>query len=634
MVITAGHRVDLLKEVRGGALVSVSTTGALNQIACSECPQGISGTSVTLSGSQVSLLGVSSTGGNINIAASDALTLNASINTGSGNLALTSGAGGTGGGGSIDAFALSIASSGDVDLRSGHHHVGTLSANLTGTGNFLKFKNNNALDVATISAVQSQIFIETTNGDLHLTGPLTAGTRGQANAVELVASSFGAMITQDTAARIKTTHLTANAGSVELGDALNEVDKLDILATNGYGAMVFKNSGALQLGTISGTDLDINTSTGNGAVTQGYGSTVSVVSASFNSGTGGITLNKTANVIGNLSVGNAGDLVYRGNGAQSQLNLDGITAGSVDVLTGGDIYFQGDMTASAGPVAVETSNGVIDMVSGGAVALGASGNITLKATKGLRIGNLTSGAAGDAVVMVSHTSSEPDFGFDAGYGSIVLTGGGRWLAYVGPGSVSNDFGNLRVSANFKQYDAVFGVTPVLGTGNGVLHVRSNSAYGTGLAGTPTKVYDGTTAISHDAITVIAPFDQNDEDILSSAVLAGGEFSLDTPSIGTNKLVTASRLVFSNVQANEGSNLTVYYGPNASFGSSIGTVTSASVPPVAPPSTFSGDPNSFVNNFLSQFNTALNSQNFDANDPLGLRQRDNEGMVVEGEICAR
>ena len=203
---------------------------------------------------------------------------------------------------------------------------------------------------------------------------------------------------------------------------------------------------------------------------------------------------------------------------------------------------------------------------------------------------------------------------------------------MGPGSVSNNFGNLRATANFKQYDAVLGVTPVLGTGNGVLHARSNSAYGTGLAGTPTKVYDGTTAISHEDMTVIAPFDQNDEDNLSSAVLAGGEFSLDTPSIGTNKLVTANRLVFSNVQADEGSNLTVYYGPNASFGSSIGTVTSASLPTVGPPS--GDDPNSFVNNFLSQFNTALNSQNLNVDDPLGLRQRDNEGVVVEGEICAR
>lgn len=632
VVITAGHRVDLLDEVRGGALVSVSTTGALNQVECDECSQGIFGASVTLSGSQVSLRDVSTTGGNINITASDSITLNASIDAGSGNLALTSGAGGIGGGGSIDAAALSITSSGDVDLSSGHHHVETLSANLTGTDKVFEFRNNNSLDLGTISAVQSQIYIENTSGALHLTGNLTAGTSGQTNQVVLVAWGYGAEITQETSARIKTTHLDAFAPRVDLGNALNEVNQLDLRANTGYGAMVFKNSGALQLGNINGDDLAIDTSTGNGAVTQGYGSVVSVANASFNSGSGSITLNKTSNVIGNLYISNAGDVVYRGNGARSQLNLNGVTAGSVDVLTGGDIYFQGDMTVSAGNVAVETSNGVIDMVPEGAVALGASGNITLKATKGLRIGNLTSGAAGDAVVMVSHTSSEPEFGFDAGDGSIVLTGGGRWLAYVGPGGVSNDFGNLRATANFKQYDAVLGVTPVRGTGNGVLHARSNSAYGTGLAGTPTKVYDGTTAISHDAITVIAPLDQNDEDNLSSAVLAGGEFNLDNPDIGTNKMVTANRLVFSNVQASEGNNLTVYYGPNSSFGSSIGTVTSASLPTVGPPS--SDDPNSFVNNFLSQFRTALNSQNFDVNDPLGLRQRDNEGVVVEGEICAR
>jgi hypothetical protein len=82
--------------------------------------------------------------------------------------------------------------------------------------------------------------------------------------------------------------------------------------------------------------------------------------------------------------------------------------------------------------------------------------------------------------------------------------------------------------------------------------------------------------------------------------------------------------------------TLSFGPGAF---SVGNPVNYSVngQPYLPPwisSTLSGGPISFVDNFLGQFQTALNSVPFAIDDPLGLRERAKEGVVVEGETCAR
>jgi hypothetical protein len=49
-------------------------------------------------------------------------------------------------------------------------------------------------------------------------------------------------------------------------------------------------------------------------------------------------------------------------------------------------------------------------------------------------------------------------------------------------------------------------------------------------------------------------------------------------------------------------------------------------------TLTGGPTSFVADFLNQFQTAVVMQLFAADDPLGKKQSNNEGVVVEGNIC--
>jgi hypothetical protein len=81
---------------------------------------------------------------------------------------------------------------------------------------------------------------------------------------------------------------------------------------------------------------------------------------------------------------------------------------------------------------------------------------------------------------------------------------------------------------------------------------------------------------------------------------------------------------------------ITFGPGAY---SVGNPVSYTVNGVAytPPwvvAALTGGPTSFVADFLNQFQTALDAQMYAADDPLGKKQFDGEGVVVEGNTCAR
>jgi hypothetical protein len=79
---------------------------------------------------------------------------------------------------------------------------------------------------------------------------------------------------------------------------------------------------------------------------------------------------------------------------------------------------------------------------------------------------------------------------------------------------------------------------------------------------------------------------------------------------------------------------VTFGPNAT---SVGNPVSYEVngTPYVPPwiaATVSGGATDFVVTFLDKFQAALVAQDLASDDPLGLKQRSKEGVVLEGEIC--
>src|SRR5205823_12623292 len=72
--------------------------------------------------------------------------------------------------------------------------------------------------------------------------------------------------------------------------------------------------------------------------------------------------------------------------------------------------------------------------------------------------------------------------------SALEPGAGRWLVYSTDPAADTRGGLVY---NFKQYNATYGVTVVLGTGNGFLYSIAPSITPS-LIGTVTKGYDGTT----------------------------------------------------------------------------------------------------------------------------------------------
>jgi hypothetical protein len=80
--------------------------------------------------------------------------------------------------------------------------------------------------------------------------------------------------------------------------------------------------------------------------------------------------------------------------------------------------------------------------------------------------------------------------------------------------------------------------------------------------------------------------------------------------------------------------TLTFGPGAF---SVGNPLTYSVNgvPYTPPwlsSAQNGGATDFLVSFLDNFQAALDEQNGATDDPLGLKKRDKEGLVVEGELC--
>jgi filamentous hemagglutinin family protein len=123
---------------------------------------------------------------------------------------------------------------------------------------------------------------------------------------------------------------------------------------------------------------------------------------------------------------------------------------------------------------------------------GGNGNITLAA------GGTVAGGAG-----VTLTAANA-FINNAG-GSALTSASGKWLVYSASRSADVTGG---LTPQFIQYNAAAGATP-LGAGSGFLYKQTANAAITGLSGTVTKEYDGTTAASLNGANVNATLANGD-----------------------------------------------------------------------------------------------------------------------------
>ncbi|WP_353209598.1 YDG domain-containing protein, partial [Sphingorhabdus sp.] len=233
------------------------------------------------------------------------------------------------------------------------------------------------------------------------------------------------------------------------------------ISANAFGALVtIKNTQALKIGTVQGSTVTITTTAGG--LTQATNTAVSADNLILSSA-GAVTLTNT-NSIGVLRASVGGDFSLKSGRA--------LTVG--DGIAG---------VTSTGSVTLQTSAGNLTL----AKAITSGGNITL-ATAGNFINNVVASA---------------------------LTTGtnGVWRIWSTNPSLDT-LGSL--TPGFKQYNATYGTTTVLGAGNknGVLYTLAPKVT-VSLTGTVSKVYDGLTTA--DAASVGYAVSGAQRDYLSATV---------------------------------------------------------------------------------------------------------------------
>ena len=247
---------------------------------------------------------------------------------------------------------------------------------------------------------------------------------------------------------------------------------------------LFNNSGMLTLNaaSLSGTGTLANSATVTAASSTSNTLGVTLTNSALIQAQGSLTATAFPTNDGSISVGSGGTFTT---GAAALTN----TASSSLIVTSGNYSSStGSVTTSGGNLAVSGA------LNAGSVTLSASGSVTLNAGSSIT----ATGSVSDSIVI-----NGARFANSAGSGAL-SPGVGRYLVWS---SNANPFGDGTpddrgsLAYDFKQYNATYGSTTVLGTGNGFLYTLAPVITPT-LQGSVTKTYDG----------------------LIAATLAGGNFT--------------------------------------------------------------------------------------------------------------
>ncbi len=378
--------------------------------------------------------------------------------------------------------AVQIGASG-AEARSVIANSGVL---ISGTGSLDLVQASQFADVFTLASGSLQ-----GTGSASITGPNGAlvwsgGSMAGAGIFQLVSGRSGSLtnslvlnrafqnegLLTLSGATITGTGTFANAGTfTAAASTSNSISNL-FQNISGTIAGTIQVNGALTLSSFSANDGTINVasggsfSTANGSLTN-LATGVIVADGAFNVGSG--------------TFDNSGSAAFNGAATIGTLTL---TAGTVDGT--GDLTVGTNYNESGGALGTTFSD--LSITKSGAFTVGgftsvdtlkliASGAVTLNGA----VSTTTGG--GDSIV-ISGTSFTNNAGASA-----LNPGAGRFLVWS-----ANPAGDDRggQAYNFKQYNATFGSSTVLGSGNGFLYTVAPSVT-PGLTGTVSKVYDATAA---------------------------------------------------------------------------------------------------------------------------------------------
>jgi len=378
-------------------------------------------------------------------------------------------------------------------------------------------------------------------GNITLNSPITASGGGSLY-LEAVGSIFlNANINSDGAHALNV-NLWANYGGAAQGTTYSSS------AACAACQVVIGDVGNAGISTFGGS---VNIETGNtshvgGSFVIGNGSNTGSIDTSSGLTDGTLTVN-AAGITQSTTAGNsivAGSATLNGgSGSINLANTDNTFGGAV-TLTGNNISL------------LTNSNLTLGSVSAGSVTIqtAAGKNLTLT-------GAITATDGGDALVLVSGGA------FTNNAGSAALDAvTGAWLVWS-----QNPAGDNRggLAYAFKQYNATYGSSAVLGTGNGFLYTLAPTVTAS-LIGVVSKTYDGTTNATLGPANY-ATTGQVDGDTVTLNDPGSGTY--DTAHAGTGKTVTVNGLAIAN--ATNGSAIVYGYqlaGTTAQ--GNVGTITPA------------------------------------------------------------
>lgn len=147
-------------------------------------------------------------------------------------------------------------------------------------------------------------------------------------------------------------------------------------------------------------------------------------------------------------------------------------------------------------------------------------------------------------------------------------GGGTFLVWSNDPANDNRGG---IIYDFKQYNAVFGITPVLGSGTGFLYTLAPVIIPS-LTGTVTKPYDATTSATLTSSNYAITGAVDGDTVLLNNPTSG---NYDTKNVGTNKNVSVSGLAIESA-ANGSATVYGYQLNSTSVNANIGIITPASL----------------------------------------------------------
>jgi hypothetical protein len=311
-----------------------------------------------------------------------------------------------------------------------------------------------------------------------------------------------------------------------------------------------------------------------------------------------------------------GNLAVSNSLSTAQYNQTGGAVTGAGALTVSSSFSQsGGSIAMSGPVSITQASGNLTAgsISGSSISLAApTGSISQTAS--VLTGGLLRATAGNGIALTNAANAVAAFSASTtGSGNIALTN----AAVLDVQGISAANGNVVIDntgaiANSGTITASAGTVDIL-------------------AHSPITIGNTVTASGNITLAALTPSGTSNITLNGAMASNGGGISIQAYNnfIQNSNLSAALGIDVSTLAGS------LTFGPGAySIGNPVTySVNGAAYTPPWVASTLSGGATDFVVAFLDQFQAVLDAQQVASiDDPLGLKQRGQEGILVEGEIC--